>query len=967
MICLRTFRCAAARSLALLPAAAFALWSASARCESPEAGVRAESSGVVLQTDDLVYTIGNDGINRAFQDRRTGRDYLAESDPGHFMYVQKDEAWIGSTAVALADGSLSVTFGDSEIGAKVAVRSLPSYLTLELTAVSDQAVTSVRLARLPLTLAEHVSHSLTCCRNDEYAAAVIPLNIETHSYPTRGNPAVLTGHADAAVRLEGAKIAVLGCPAEKLLDSIERVEIDNGLPHPTLGGVWARRSPEQMKSYLFVDLSEATADAMIEYALAGGFGYIVIYDGIWNASHGSYPVNTTYFPSGEAGLKATSEKIHAAGLKFGMHNLDMVVSKDDPLVRPVPDPGFLMYPDRRRVLAADVGPADTFLPTTASPAGLLAKSDKSRFHGYDLRIGDEIIVYDDLQTSEPFGFLGCRRGAHGTVAAAHQAGATVDNFSEFIGFYRPDVRSDLYDRVARAEAGALDKFEFDYIYPDGIGENLGYWPEGPMWYVNNLLVSKLFHYTKREVMFGHAPVSNYSWHVFSRGNTTDFVNTGIIEHFDRVSVAGAAYSREDLQPFEFGWFGYFTHWLAGDATGPREMEYAWSKALAYGAAMSLETSKAELDANGRTREIFATIKNWEELKLAGYFPEAIKEQLRRPGREFTLEQAADGAWQVRPIIYGPEHYVAKLDGEHDHWTFENTHPDQPLRAIIRVKPQLADYGEASNVTLLAPPGPLNLCTTGAGPLGGPRQASGVDFELKPSAAESPAGGTSFEVSAVNKGGAAAGWGCAEIILDEAKDLTQHRALGTWVEGDGSGAYLHFVLEDTGRWSVRDYYVCLDFTGWRYVKMPEWAKGEVYDFAFPYSNYWAIRSINFGAIGRVYVFLTGLPPAAAAKVQFGRLEALGERPLAVRNPGLSVNGESITLPVTLEPDWYVEYQGSDAVRVFEPNGHTKATVKPDQPPPTLRKGTGAVRFFCDQGEGQGETVKVTLITRGEPLE
>jgi len=960
-----TFRRALARRVALLLAAAFALSPASARPESGESNVRADSNGVLLQTEYLVYVIGKDGINQAFRDRRTDRSYLDPGDPGHFMSVQKDGKWIGSTAVELTRGFLFVTFGDSGIWAKVHVRSFPSYLTLELIAVNDHAITSFRLARLPLTLTQRVSTSLTSCRNDAYAAAVIPLNIETYSYPTRGKPAVLTGQADASVRLEGAKVALLGCPTDKLLDTIERVEIDNGLPHPTLGGVWARRSPEQMKSYLFVDLSETTADAMIAYALAGGFGYIVIYDGVWNSSHGSYPVNQKHFPSGEAGLKAVSDKIHAAGLKFGMHNLDMVVNKSDPLVHPVPARGFLMYPDRRRILAADVGPAETFIPTTASPAGLLAKSDKSRFHGRDLRIGDEIIVYDDLQTSKPFGFRGCTRGAHGTVAAAHKAGATIDNFSEFIGHYRPDVRSDLYDRIARAEAAALDRFEFDYIYPDGIGENLGHWPEGPRWYLCNLLVSKLYHYTKRELMFAHGPVSNYSWHVFSRGNTTDYVNTGIIEHFDRASLAGAARCTDDLQPFEFGWFGYFGHSLAGDATRPREMAYAWCKALACGAAMSLETSKAALDANGRTREILDTIKNWEALKLAGHFPERIKKKLREPGREFALEKSPEGAWQVRPVTYGPEHYVAGLDGEHDVWTFENTHPAQPLRVSIQMKPQLAEYGHASNVVLLAP-GQVKLCTTGAGPLGRPRQASGVDFNLKPSSAASPAGSTSFEVTAVNKGTTEAGWACAEVILDKAKNLTKHRALGTWVEGDGSGAYLHFVLEDSGRWSVRDYYVRLDFTGWRYIRMPEWAKGEVYDFAFPYSNYWAIRGINFGAIARVYVFLTGLPRGAATKARFSRVEALHERPLAVRNPGLTVNGKSMKFPVTLEADWYLEYEGNSVVRVFDPNGYAKSTARLDQPAPTLRKGGNEVRFFCDRGKGQGETAKVTLITRGEPL-
>jgi len=42
------------------------------------------------------------------------------------------------------------------------------------------------------------------------------------------------------------------------------------------------------------------------------------------------------FPNGEAGLLAVSRKIHDAGLKFGLHNWEMVVYKHDPLVKPVP-------------------------------------------------------------------------------------------------------------------------------------------------------------------------------------------------------------------------------------------------------------------------------------------------------------------------------------------------------------------------------------------------------------------------------------------------------------------------------------------------------------------------------------------------------------------------------------------------------------------------------------------------------
>ena len=135
-----------------------------------------------------------------------------------------------------------------------------------------------------------------------------------------------------------------------------------------------------------------------------------------------------------------------------MHNLDLVVDKTDALVHPVPASGFMMYPDRWCTLAAAIGPADTFIPTTTSPDGLLAKADKSRFHGRDLRIGDEIVTYDDLQATTPYGFIGCKRGAHDTAAAAHPAGVAIDNFAEFIDYYLPDIKSESVR--SRCEGGS---------------------------------------------------------------------------------------------------------------------------------------------------------------------------------------------------------------------------------------------------------------------------------------------------------------------------------------------------------------------------------------------------------------------------------------------------------------------------------------------------------------------------------
>ena len=935
--------------------------------QTNQTGARAGGDRIVLETNQLLFAVGTDGLTRAFQDRRTGKNYLEPAKAERFMSVEKNGQRIGSTSVELNNGFLHVKFGDSGIRAKIHVRVLPHYITFELTSVNDHTISVFHLLNVPLTLTKYVSRSIASCRDDNYAAAVIPLNLETHAHAESGPPPVLTALADRRVRLEGAKIALLGTPTTDLLSGIEQVEIENGLPHPTLGGVWARKSPEQKKSYLFVNLSEATADAMIDYAKAGGFGYVVVTDGVWNGAHGTFPVpvNRKNFPGGDAGLKAVSDKFHAAGLKFGAHILGQDIDKDSPLVHPVPDPGLYAYPDRRRTLGAKIGPDDTFIPTATSPVGLLSKADKALyFYGRDLRINDEIVVYDDLQITPPYGFIGCKRGAHGTVAAAHLAGAPIDNLAQMVSGYHADWKGGLYDRIVSAEADALDKFHFDFLYPDGSGATPGY-PE-PDWYLSNLIFSKLYHYTRRDVLFGLAPPTAYTWHIFTRGNTTDFVKHAIIEDFDRVKVANASNSVADLQPFEFGWFGYFTHATDATATRPREMEYAWSKALAHGAAMSLETKKAALDGNGRTREIFSLIKNWEELKLSDYFPKRIREQLQAPGKEFTLDRTPEGKWLVLPVIYGPEKYVRAVDGQQNVWNFQNSYQEQPLRLSIEARPSLAPYGDNANITLLAP-GPLRLQTTGAGPLGSPaHQADGLEFQLKSSSEQNPRGEKSLTVTADNKGSNPAGWGCAEVIFDAAKDMSRHRALGTWVKGDGSGSYLHFALEDSSRWQVRDYFVALNFKGWKYIEMPESAKGGIYDFKFPLSGYNAIRGIKFASISRVYVFLTNIPSGAAAKASFTRLEALRETPLTVHNPGVKVNGQSINFPVHLETDWYLEYSGSGKARVFDANGFTKAETLPVGKAPMIRKGNNDVMFFCDRDKGFGETAKVTPVARGLPL-
>ena len=944
-----------------------------------EPAVHAGPDSIVLQTDHLVYTIGTDGLNRSVRDRRTGRELLNTDEPRHFMAFFRDNKTIGSTAVELARGFLYVTFGDSGVWAKIHVRAFPNYLTLELTAVNDRTIESIFLLHLHMNLTKYIGSSLTNCRDDDYAVGLIPLNRHTNVAGRRKVPAELFAKADRVVRLDKAKFAMYGCPASQQLDLVEQIELENGLPHPTLDGVWARRSPRLMQSSLYTELTEDTVDEAIDFAKAGGFGTIVLYKHVWCKTQGSYTINKENFPNGEAGLKAVSDKVHAAGLRFGLHNLELVIHKHDPLVWPVPAKGFQMYPGRQRILAADIGPNDTFIPTTTSPYGLMKATDKSMFHGRNLRIGDEIIEYRSLQTTEPFGFKDCARGALRTRKAAHKANAAIDNFAEFFwSYFLPDLESDLFDTVMRNEAGVLDKYNVDYYYPDGSGENVSRNPKLPRWYARGRSNLTRFDYTKREVMIAHGVVSTHAWHMLVQGNHTDCVGNGCMQHFDSISLPDIPILKANRQSFDFGWYCAFTHSINQPASRPREIEYVWAKALAYGAPISFNVPINTLRNNGRMPEILARIKNWEELRNAGYFARSVRDQMKEPGREFALVrkqlgtanrtatdfgQDHESKWQIRPVTHAPDRYVGKIDGSHNVWTFNSADPDQPLRVVIEPESQLAAYGDAGNAVLIRP-GPLNLQTQGAGPMWGPRQSTGSALALTGSDDTTPNGAKSFHVRARNDSQTPMGWACAEIVLDGMHDMTGRRALGTWVNGDGSGAYLHFTVE-AGRRVVRDYYVPLDFKGWKFITMSQPAGGEVYGFKFPFSGYWALSNMAYDAVDRVYVFVTHLAPGMRVDVGFGRVEALEETPRSLRDPGLTVNGQSITFPVMIESDWYLEYDGAAPVRVFNQNGHTMARVDPVGAAPIIRKGDNTVTFVGNQDKGFG-AANVTLITHGRAL-
>ena len=240
------------------------------------------------------------------------------------MLAGQESKTLAASKVKCDGDVLTVYFADSPctVTAKVEIR--PRYFTLTVTDVAGGEIDWLQLANLRVKMSENVGGLVNAAWNNHFAACVLACNAQVDC----GSHGVATARAYSKFGIEGAKVAIVGVPtgganpSDRLLDAIEIVEIEQGLPHPTINGVWIKRAPERFASYLMVSgVNQQNIDQVIEFA-RGGFGCIEIF---WEKSTPTYWPNPQQFPDGIAGLKQVADKVHAAGMQLGMHVMQGMV------------------------------------------------------------------------------------------------------------------------------------------------------------------------------------------------------------------------------------------------------------------------------------------------------------------------------------------------------------------------------------------------------------------------------------------------------------------------------------------------------------------------------------------------------------------------------------------------------------------------------------------------------------------
>lgn len=629
---------------------------------------------VVIENAEMRLVVGADGRARSLVHKPSGEECLTPGsgvplcsvtqyrpyDNENFLMFPAKPRVFPSNRVERRGDELYVEFEDTYDIAVVGLKITDDYIGFELRRVDYRIedfgvkrkteIDEFALLQLPVRRRTRFGEWLNVVWDDRVAVNVLGTHPATRidAFPCGAHTTLYAG-LDFEVGMFGPGAALVVTDPARLLDRIDRVERDYGLPL----GVESRRRADYRESYYELrDATPATIDEHIAYARQGGFRAIMIYYVDFARACGHFEWRDTY-PRGMADLKAVTDKIRAAGMVPGLHFHYSKVAVDDPYVcNGVPD--ARMNAVRELILAEPAGPADTTLTVEGCPEGVRMEEGRRLLH-----LGDELISYTGYTRERPYRFTGCRRGLHGSRPAAHPKGShfrllDVDDWPLFI---RIDQRTGLQREIAERLGTIYREAGFRFVYFDGAED-----VPMPYWYNVSRSQATVYEALQPAPYYAEGALkSHYGWHILSRGNAFDlFPPERIRQAMKKYTLRCAQRIADDFTSINFGWVDYLAPTGKSIGMQPDLYEYICSKALAWDAPVSLMGKLTELRRHPRTADNLRVIARWEEAKRQGWVTGRRKEELKDPDRQFAMLPGRDGRPEivdVRPITPDDERSV----------------------------------------------------------------------------------------------------------------------------------------------------------------------------------------------------------------------------------------------------------------------------------------------------------------------
>ncbi len=903
-----------------------------------------------FENDLVQFSIRADGVTAQFIDRETGTDYAV---PSPCAWIRTAEGMIAATEAVCRNDVLSVGFGDTAVRADLRVTAQGRYSIIEVLQVDGAGVEE--LVFVDLNLDPDADTVLAGC--------ALALNLRTNVSDIPGANRRIRASCYPRFGLAGARAAVIGSPVSRMRAIMqEAVAAAPELPHSAVGGPWALDAPINRGSYLFNfrDLSEDRVDEWIRLAHSLGLNQIDFHGG-QSFRFGDCRPNPETYPRGLVSMRAVTDRLHAAGIKAGLHTYAFFIDKSCPWVTPVPDDRLAR--DAVFSLATPLSVTEETVPVVESTQQMSAITGFFVRNSVTLQIGAELITYTGVSQTPPYAFTGCQRGVCGTQPTAHEPGTPVYHLKECFGLFVPEGESSLFGEVAACTAQAFNEGGFDMMYLDALdGEDvIGGGENG--WHYGSKFVFEIWKHLERPALMEASTFHHHLWYVRSRIGAWDHPVRSHRAFIDAHCAANRS-GRRMFLPAHLGWWAFKT-WTGAqlEPTFPEDIEYLGAKCIGEDTGLSIMgVDPGTIDSIPAMTRLAAVLKRYEDLRHARVVPESIKERLRTPGAAFTLTGSVQSEWAFRPVDHH-RHKVEALDAWSSTWTIRNRFADQPVRLRLEALLAAGAYDTLSAVTLAGAEAATALPERDTAPA--------VTLALEPVAVAESGRDVCLELTATNGAAERAGaWARAGRLHAPALDLSECQGLGFWLHGDGSGAVLNVQLRSPEHVShaIGDHYVTLDFTGWRYIELIEPEGARYADYTWPYGNMYSIyrELVDYRQIERIDLWLNDVPAGGQTRCRLSPVRAVPVQSARLVHPVLTIDGRSTGFPVEMDSGTYLEIDPEGNGVLYGSQGERLQTVAPEGDVPRLKTGDNRIGFTCRTAGPSRPRAYVTVTAQGDPL-
>lgn len=622
---------------------------------------KVKEGGIVVENAEMRLVFNTDGTARSLIHKATGQECLDTSkkipvfsitqyrpyDNEVMLAYPAKKMKFAADSIYRSGDDLIVNFELTDYEATIGLNITDRYIGFELKKLEYHMaefgvkrrteIDEFTLLKLPVKGRSHFGEWLNVMWDDDVAVNLLAANPYARiDAEDRDGYKLFVADAVTDVKLLGTGAALIVTAKDKLLDNIDRLERDYGLPL----GVESRRSSEYLNSYYEMrNVTPGNIDEHIAYAKEGGFRQMVIYYPDFAKTMGHFPWREEY-PNGMADLKTVTGKIREAGMIVGIHIHYNKAQIDDKYVSPVPDPRLNIR--RYFTLAQDLRKKADVVYVEENPAGSTMEDGRRV-----LKIGNELVSYEQYTTSYPYQFTGIKRGILNTKIVKREKGdllglLDVDTWPIFVRF---NQKTNIQQEVAERLGVIYKQAGLQFVYFDG-SEDV----PRPYWF--NVPWSKLITYNA----FIPAPVfsegavkAHFGWHIQTRGNAFDTFPPEFVKDATRKHPAAEAkFLSNDFTSLNFGWIDYVA---PGDETigmQPDMYEYITSRAAAWNCPIALIGKLDQLKAHPRTQDNMEVIRRWEDARVQGFLTENQKEELKNLDQEHTLLINEAGEFELVP-------------------------------------------------------------------------------------------------------------------------------------------------------------------------------------------------------------------------------------------------------------------------------------------------------------------------------